>query len=122
MIYECTICGQGATLWTGTVFDQCSSYGYYNIMLRHSRFGSGLHYQCNEAVVISTRIGTSLDVSGSQCYISQLIFQINTTNETIACLYDYGISEITIGKVAVFISGIHINYYLQSCMQYYALI
>ena len=66
MAYECTVCGIGATIWTGSLFDCIDD----EILLRHRSYESGTVGQCNDGRVTAYSTGVS-DVNGnhSVCYI-----------------------------------------------------
>ena len=84
--YECTVCGEGSTVWNGSLFNCAGN----EITLRHDQFESGSAAgECNSGTVVarSTRITTT--ASGSLCYISQLSFTANSgqQNKTVSCLH-----------------------------------
>ena len=99
--YECTVCGEGATVWTGSLFD-CTSG---EIVLRHRDFNSSLtHGICNNKTVDATDVTI---INGSECYTSQLRFVINhdQINKTVTCLHDRvvnnTVTQITVGEISV---------------------
>ena len=93
--YECTVCGEGATLWTGSLFG-CDAH---QIALRHSRFvNDSVSGECNNinGAVIARSIRVSV-INTSQCYSSQLIVfasdEIIGKNKTVTCLHFNGTNE-----------------------------
>ena len=52
MLFECTVCGVGATVWTGSLFDCIGG----EILLRHRLFES-VSGKCNNGAVIARSIG-----------------------------------------------------------------
>ena len=97
--FECTTCGEGATAWTGSLFD-CASY---DIILRHSQYEyNSTIGECNNGAVIARSIGV-LDINGSRCYSSQLSVIINSAmnNKTVTCLYLNRTSEIVIDTLRI---------------------
>ena len=117
VIYQCTVCGQGATEWTGSLFDCVGG----SIILRHNRFGSGsVGGECNNGAVIASSIGTST-INCSLCFISQLSFSASydKNNKTISCVHiDDTSSETVVDTITVVITtGIHLHF--MSCNIYY---
>ena len=101
MSFECTVCGVGATVWTGSLFD-CG--GYDEIVLRHSLFEyyGSVSGECNNGVVLARSIGV-LGVNDSYCYSSQLNVIISSAmnNKTVTCLRDDGISVTVIDTLKI---------------------
>ena len=97
MTYECTVCGGGATVWTGSLFN-CTSD---KITLRHSQFETASG-DCNygEITASSVRLDT---VNCSQCFVSQLRFLASNAenNKTILCKYFNGTREIFVDSATV---------------------
>ena len=54
-VLECSVLGGGATIWQGTLFNQCQNQE--NIILRHSQFnnitGTVINYTCDGSISIS---------------------------------------------------------------------
>ena len=69
---ECTITGGAATVWQGTVFDDCQNE---KITLRHSQFTSGIEIQemCGARGPI---VGRSVSVTDGS-FTSQLLVNIS---------------------------------------------
>ena len=87
--YECTVCGNGATVWTGSLFDSSCS----DIILRHRNFHPGSTSRiCNNKTANAT--GVTI-INGSWCFTSQLRFVINQDhiNNTITCLHEYSVND-----------------------------
>lgn len=106
VIYECTVCGEGATVWRGSLLE-CPGD---QINLRHSQFESCLaNGECNNGAVIARNTGF-INIDCTQCYISQLRFLANDVydNKTIFCYHFNGTSETIIGVDTVtLIRGTH---------------
>ena len=107
LIYECTVCGEGATVWTGSAFF-CTGN---EIILRHSEYGS-ISGECNDGAVAAQSIEVT-DSQNGQCYSSQLDISLNSVkeNKTVECLYVAGVNEtlvdtytvrFTTGKVIIY--------------------
>ena len=101
--YECTVCGEGVTLWTGSLFD-CASNG---IILRHRLFeggsASGARGECNNGAVTAHSIGV-LRENNTNCYISQLNISMNTdrNNKTVTCIHISGpLNETVVDTTAI---------------------
>ena len=106
--YECTVCGIGATIWTGSLFDCIGN----EILLRHHSYESGTVGQCNDGRVTAYSTGVS-DVNGSHsvCYSSQLriLVENDDSNKTVTCLADDGSAETVIGTASIhFTTGTYI--------------
>ncbi len=80
--YRCTVCGAGATLWSGSIFE-CTSG---EILLRHAEFlnnrsASSIGGQCNKGAVVAQSIGVDVDTNSShsvrECYSSHLNISMN---------------------------------------------
>ena len=107
LIYECTVCGEGATEWKGSLFD-CPNR---NIILRHGQFGddsiTGECHSSNGTVMLTAQsIGPGeLDINTNGfCYTSQLRLQNVTAddnNKTVACNLVDEQSERAIGNITV---------------------
>ena len=112
VIYECTICGDGATVWTGSLFD-CTSG---DITLRHSGFEGGLATgECNNGALIarSTRIIT---INSTSCFISQLKFSASLdlvieSNSTVECFHVDGKNETIVDTVPVVFTTGNVTYH-----------
>lgn len=97
--YECAICGEGATVWTGSAFDCTSGY----ILLRHREFETGLASgTCNGRNVTAHSIGV-LDTNHGRCFFSQLniTLRAGVNNKTIMCLYTDDTSEVVVNTYTV---------------------
>ena len=103
VVYECTVCGNAATIWTGSLFDCIGD----EILLRHRSYESGTVGQCNDGRVTAYSTGVS-EVNGSHsvCYSSQLriLVENDDSNKTVTCLADDGSAETVIGTVSILIA------------------
>ena len=99
VVYECTLCGGVATVWTGSLFNCTLSDD--KITLRHSQFETASGACNNEEITASSvRLDT---VNCSQCFVSQVRFLASNAenNKTILCNYFNGTSEIVIDSATV---------------------
>ena len=106
VLYECTVCGRGATVWTGSLFNCVGD----NIILRHNLFENGLiSGECNNGELIA-RSSEIITKNCTSCFISQLSFSTNNiiprlvennNYSTVECLHDDGITETTIDTATV---------------------
>ena len=97
--FECLTCGEGGTVWTGSLFDCVGGA----ILLRHRQFESGSTAGvCNNGAVFARSIEV-LDVNSSRCYSSQLSVIINSAmnNKTVTCLHTDVISETVIDTLKI---------------------
>ena len=120
--YQCTVCGGAATVWTGSLFQDCPGG---NIVLRHMRFyhedGSELLGGCNNGALTAKSIEV-ITTNSTSCFVSQLSISANIStfieNSTIECVHNNGTSEIVIDMVSVtFTTGIHAT---QTLYQWYS--
>ena len=102
--YECTVCGEGGTEWTGSLFDQCVSNG---IILRHGKFedgsASGSRGECNNGAVTAHSIGVYRE-NNTNCYISQLNISMiaDINNKTVTCIHIFGsLNETVVDTTAI---------------------
>ena len=85
IVLECSIFGGGATIWQGTLFNQCQNHE--NIVLRHSQFnnitGTAINYTCDGNISISAH---AVDVNEST-YTSRLtvVFSEDLSGTTVEC-------------------------------------
>ena len=112
--YQCTVCGEGATAWTGSLFD-CPGD---NIILRHVGFyheNISVTGECNNRALIARSIGI-ITKNCTPCFISQLSFSANIVigNDTIECVHIDGTTEtiVDITTIAIITTGIYSNYYI----------
>ena len=73
VVFECVVTGDGATIWSGTALDRCSSD---RIILRHSQFNQfeySLDQTCGDSGPI---IGRAVSVENDS-YTSQLIVNVS---------------------------------------------
>ena len=95
IIYECTVFGDGFTLWRGSAFD-CTLSGN-EVLLSHNKFEGGTVRTCNDGAII----GRSVRVMDSY-YTSQLAANFTTGLEgrTIECMHVRvgSASPVTIGS------------------------
>ena len=100
LIYQCTVCGEGVTVWTGSLFN-CTSN---NIILSHRLFEDefGTTRECNNGAVTAHSVGV-LRENDTDCYISQLVISKNTdiNNKTVTCLRSAGGNETVIDTKTV---------------------
>ena len=69
-VFECVVTGGGATIWSGTAFDNCSSD---RIILRHSQFiqpGYNINNTCGDGGQVISRAVSAVNDS----YTSQLVY------------------------------------------------
>ena len=97
---ECTITGDGLTLWQGTAF-QCVSTSN-EIILRHSQFGESYNPigTCNDGAIVARALGV---VNGS--YISQLNVTVSPelNNTTVECWHDNGTTLTVIKRIQIIV-------------------
>ena len=104
--YECTVCGEGATVWSGSLFDCAND----EIILRHGKFDNGTTAgECNNGAVTAHSIGV-LDtyINNSRCFLSLLNVSMNTdaNNKTVMCLHVNGVNEVVVNTLtASFTTG-----------------
>ena len=79
IMFECTVIGSSATIWTGSAF-QCLAKG---IILRHSTFSRGASGDCNDGAIVATSIGVA-----DNNYTSQLSVTVSQdmNNRTVECV------------------------------------
>ena len=122
--YECTVCGEGATIWTGSLFNCTSNEIILSHRLLEGGSASGARGDCNNGAVTAHSIGV-LRENNINCYISQLQISMNTdiNNKTVTCTYVYGLaSETVIDTASIgYISGKlqrnNITEYLLQCTE-----
>ena len=107
VIYECTVVGEGATVWTGNLF-QCTSG---EIVLRHGEFQmDSITGECNDGRVTAHSIRTFND-SHNQFYLSQL--NISVTPEinfkNITCLHVDGMMQTLVNTSIISLTRGKIN-------------
>lgn len=91
-MYRCSVNGVGATIWRGTLFDECLDGA---ITLLHSRFSLS-----NGSSTSTTRIcgnfgfieGQAVGTVNNTIFISRLTFTVNERMEgrSVECVYDDG--------------------------------
>ena len=93
--YECTILGEGATLWKGGAFN-CPETDN-EIVLLHS-INSTVQRDCNDGEITGRVIHTK-----SNNYTSQLTVNLSSkvTDSDITCAYDSGEEIIVIGSLNI---------------------
>ena len=90
---ECTVVGGFATIWRGTAFD-CPGHGD-EIDLHHSRFESGIAFECPKGMIIGRSHNRTYD-GLNYTFTSQLIIHLPSLNsmsntlegETVLCLHN----------------------------------
>ena len=92
--YECTVSGNGATIWTGTAFD-CSSANNELIIFHSTNDTSEMSEYCNNGAIIGRAIGAKND-----SYTSQITIQVSNefNGTTVVCAHDNGTDTIEIGS------------------------
>ena len=85
VIYECTINGEGAIIWSGSAFE-CYSTSSNEIILLSADLG---FVACNDGAIKARRIN----------YTSQLIVTDRSlSGSNIECIHDNGTNSIVIGN------------------------
>ena len=90
--YECTVCGVGATLWTGSLCD-CI------ILLEHETL-SEFRGNNNGSVTVAVHSIGDFVINGSHCFSSQLnVRNISSemNNKTVTCFHVDG-NSVTVGE------------------------
>ena len=103
LTFQCTITGDGATIWGGSAFS-CAGSGN-EIILRHNSFAIGTSKECNGGAIF----GQSLVVQSDQ-YTSQLFVNVSTelNSRTVRCTSNF---NIIVGEAVIIINtGIHYYY------------
>ena len=88
--YECTVSGDGATVWKGTAFDCFLTDNEFLIF----KVSQSVH-TCNNGAITGQVVRADND-----SYTSQLNVHINDTenNATVVCAHDNGTESIEIGS------------------------
>ena len=111
LIYECTVCGEGGTRWTGTLFN-CRTPG--GILLRHTKFeNDNAAGECNNGSLVAHSTGV-VYTNNSRCFVSQLNVSMNTfiNNKTVTCSHVDDTSETVVNTSTVNIQeGKHVLLY-----------
>ena len=83
--YQCTIGGEGFTIWRGTALD--CSFSRDQIVLRHSSFSSGTTASCNDGLLIGRSLNTARNY-----FTSVLNVNVTTSLEgsNAECAYENG--------------------------------
>ena len=105
VVYQCTVCGAGATVWSGSLFACVGD----KIILRHHQFRNGsASGECNNGTVIAQSTGVvSTDANSSlsvrDCYSSQLNISTNIDmdNKTVTCLRVDNITETVVDTLTL---------------------
>ena len=84
--YECTVSGNGATIWTGTAFD-CASANNELIIFHNTNDTSEISKYCNKGAIIGCAIKAEND-----SYTSQITIQVSDefNGTTVVCAHDNG--------------------------------
>ena len=92
MTYECTVSGNGATIWKGTAFN-CSLTNNELAVFHTVNFTSQRSLPCNNGAITVHAIGAE---NGS--YKSQVTIQVSDelNGTTVVCAYDNGTLSIEI--------------------------
>ena len=113
MTYECTVCGQGATVWTGSsdLFN-CLSGG---IILLHRAFEGETSGKCNliDGAVVANSVGPGVTgINNLTCYTSQLHLRNQSYSEgdNVTCFHSTTtLSESVIGSdIIIKITGMYV--------------
>ena len=108
--YECTVCGEGVTVWTGSLFNCTINDIILSHRLLENGSVSGTRGECNNGAVSAHSIGVSRENS-TNCYISQLCISMITcdmNNRTVTCLHAFGANETVVDTMTLdYISGIY---------------
>ena len=106
-VFECVVTGSGATIWSGTAFDNCTNIND-RIILLHSRFnqrGYNINDTCGDGGQI---IGHAVSAVNNS-YISQLTINITQSliGANIVCARQSN-GESHVGKKQIQLTGISI--------------
>ena len=109
LIFECSIFGNGLTVWQGSAFD-CGSSSH-QILLSHSRFEGAIGH-CNNGAIVGSSVGVVSASNGDQCFISQLNVAVMDAmrNKTVECFHDQPnlqLSAVIGNTTLIFTTGIH---------------
>ena len=101
--YQCTVCGEGATLWTGSLLNCNSNYLILSHRLFEDGSASGARRECNNGAVTARSVGVLRGNSTVNCYISQLHISMNTdiNNKTVTCIHAFGPSETVVDTMTI---------------------
>ena len=96
LIYDCSVVGEGSTVWTGFGFD-CPSSGDC-IILRHITKYNTTSGTCNDGAI--TGRGVSVD---GDCFTSQLkiSYTPDLKGTNVTCIYDNGSINVIIGTTPI---------------------
>ena len=113
LTFECSILGNGVTVWQGSAFDCGSSSN--QILLSHSRF-EGATGHCNNRAIVASSIDV-LPGTGDQCFISQLNVAVTDAmrNKTVECFHiqpNLQLSAVIGNITLIFTTGNTIHNYL----------
>ena len=101
-MYECSIEGDGSTLWSGSAFDCVQSLD--EIILHHTMFMEGTMGSCNDGNIIAHSIPANLTTYVSQLTI--LSFNPMLNGQTVIC--SHNTDEVSIvGSEVIMTSGIY---------------
>ena len=85
IVLDCTVVGGGATIWQGTIFNECQDRT--DILLRHTQFSSGrvINVTCDNNLSISGQ--TISGNSSTSMYTSRLIIGLHEdlSGRTVEC-------------------------------------
>ena len=120
--YECTVCGEGATVWTGSLrLFRCTGS---DIILRHRNFLEMAMGACLDGPInISARSISQREFDANTnltCYTSQLTLQniiTNVNNNTVMCIHlinetsqrIVGRTSVRLTKGKILIKAFHAN-------------
>ena len=94
------MCGEGATRWTGTLFN-CRTPG--GILLRHTKFeNDNAAGECNNGSLVAHSTGV-VYTNNSRCFVSQLNISMNTfiNNKTVTCSHVYDTRETVVNTSTI---------------------
>ena len=94
MTYECTVFGNGITIWKGTAFD-CSLTNNELAIFHTINFTSQRPLPCNNGAIVGRAVRAE---NGS--YTSQIIIQVSNefNGTTVVCAHDNGTNSTDIGS------------------------
>ena len=100
-IYNCTVVGEGSTVWTGSAFDCPDSND--SIILRHHQFSTDnttAQGMCNNGSIIGRGVSVDGDCFTSQLYVKFSV-TLNLEGENVICIYKNGSHELIVGNTTI---------------------
>ena len=97
IVYECSVIGQGSTVYQGHVFDNENSTN--EIVLLHSRYNScNVNVTSNSGVILAQSIRIEDNIFISRLYIT---YSHELSGRTVSCIYDNGTNVQVIGNLTI---------------------